>query len=515
MKSLLFPLMTSLFLVFSCGGSVYIEDAEDSENNNSTQDNIPIFPSEDPEYDCEISIDCTSFVSTDYVGNGVQWDPYEIYAISDSDWQKLYARLDVMQPQFIRMMHNISGKSVHGILIKEEGLEHLMHLLDYCQSRNITVMFGDWGGSLVDSEAKTINEPLLRNSAEYLDFLINYKGYDCIKYYNLVNEPNGNWSQTNGDYWLWNKAVRFVWDEIKKLGLDAKIKMAAPDVAIWTPNETNWVKNTARDLSDATGIYDIHTYPSKITVNSGEYTDIIKAYKDVVPTDAKIVMGEIGFKYIEAEDAPYQEENLRRAEALPHASIEDSQMFVYDYMYGTDMADALFQTINAGYSGCVAWMLDDAMHFKEPGKLKIWGFWNIFGDERFGSEHEIVRPWFYAWSLLCRYLPQGSDFYTVDVSGLDGVKAIASVYNGKRTLALVNVSKEKRTVKITADDFPNMENTWKYVYGEGLFTISGDCHMNPAATAFTFSPAAGEILEIAPESLILLTELADSQNNQY
>jgi hypothetical protein len=109
---------------------------------------------------------------------------------------------------------------------------------------------------------------------------------------------------------------------------------------------------------------------------------------------------------------------------------------------------------------------------------------------------------------LCRYLPQGADFYTVDVSGLDGVKAIASVYNGKRTLALVNVSKEKRTVKITADDFPNMENTWKYVYGEGLFTTSGDCHMNPAATAFTFSPAAGEILEIAPESLILLTELA-------
>ncbi len=61
-------------------------------------------------------------------------------------------------------------------------------------------------------------------------------------------------------------------------------------------------------------------------------------------------------------------------------------------MYGTDMADALFQTIHAGYSGCIAWMLDDAMHFKEaPDKLKIWGFWNIFGDEIFGAGEERVR----------------------------------------------------------------------------------------------------------------------------
>lgn len=123
-------------------------------------------------------------------------------------------------------------------------------------------------------------------------------------------------------------------------------------------------------------------------------------------------MGEIGFKFVAPEDSLFQQENLRRAEAKPHASMDDSQMFVYDSMYGTDMADALFQTINAGYSGSVVWMLDDAMHSKEaPDKLKIWGFWNIFGEEQFGSEEEEVRPWFYAWSLLTRYMPAGSRAY--------------------------------------------------------------------------------------------------------
>lgn len=485
-------------------------------DRNSQGGNVPHEP-EDPKqeviapdearYDCTVSIDASSFVSTDYIGNGVQWDPYEIYVISDADWQKLYSRLDVMKPQFVRMMHNISEKSENGVLTPEAGLDHLMHLLDYCQSRGITVMFGDWGGKLADPQEGTINEPLLRNIAEYMDFLINRKGYDCIKYYNLVNEPNGHWSQTKGNYEVWSRAVQFLWNEIRRIGLAPKLKIAAPDVAIWTDEETFWVSNTARDLPEATGVYDIHTYPSKITVNSGKYSEIIKAYKDASAPGSKIVMGEIGFKYLEPEDSLYQAENHRRAESLSHASLEDSQMLVYDYMYGTDMADAVFQTINSGYSGCVAWMLDDAMHFKEPGRLKIWGFWNIFGDERFGAEHEVVRPWFYAWSLLCRYLPRGTDFYTVNVSGLDRIKAIAAVHEGKRTIAVVNVSKEERKVKITSDKFDDMDKVSKYIYGEGLFVTEGDCTMHPAATDMDFSPSKGEILSLPGESLIFLTEL--------
>ena len=486
---------------------------QDRQNNCGISDKRQELPGSEtavPEeiaYDCTVTVDASSFVSEDYIGNGVQWDPYEVSDISDADWQKLYSRLDFMKPQFIRMMHNIGEKTENGVLIKEAGLEHLMHLLDYCQSRNITVMFGDWGGSIADPEKGTINETLLRNIAVYLDFLINSKGYDCIKYYNLINEPNGYWSQTKGDYALWSRAVRFFWDEARKLGLDSKISMAAPDVAIWTDEETFWVSNTVRDFPEITGIYDIHTYPSKITVNSGQYTEIIKAYKDASAPGSKIVMGEIGFKYQEPEDAAYQAENLKRAGDLAHASTEDSQMFVYDYMYGTDMADAVFQTINAGYSGCVAWMLDDAMHYKEPGKLKIWGFWNIFGDERYGAEHETVRPWFYAWSLLCRYIPRGTDFYTVNVSDTDGIKAIAGVHDGKRTIAVVNVSKEEKAVKVTSDNLGDMDNVRKYIYGEGLFATEGDCTMHPSATDMDFSPSKGEILKLPGESLILLTEL--------
>ena len=335
--------------------------------------------------DAVVRIDADSVVNRGYIGNGVQWDPYALdygqgrVEISDADWAKLYARLDFMRPAFIRVMTNTTSVVRNGRLDRMRGFEHLSHILGYCQSHGVTVMFGDWGGSLMDARAGTVNRTLLDHAAAYVAWLVGEKGYDCIRYYNLVNEPNGFWSAADGDFDLWAKAVSYFRGRLDAEGLAGK----------------------------------------------------------------KIVMGEIGFKFVEPADSLLQAENLRRAAAHPNASTDDSQMFVYDPMYGTDMADALFQTIHAGYSGCIAWMLDDAMHFKEaPDKLKIWGFWNIFGDEIFGAGEERVRPWYYAWSLLCRTLRPGSDFFAADVRGAAGVKAVAAVKDGRRTVAVVNVSRE-------------------------------------------------------------------------
>ena len=131
------------------------------------------------------------------------------WKFSEADWEKMYHRLDFMRPQFIRVMTNTTSVMKDGILHPEQGLEHLSHILNYCQTRNVTVMFGDWGGSLVDSHKETINEENLTAAAEYVRFLIEEKGFSCIRYYNLINEPNGYWSATNGKYSLWARAIRF------------------------------------------------------------------------------------------------------------------------------------------------------------------------------------------------------------------------------------------------------------------------------------------------------------------
>ncbi len=466
--------------------------------------------------DAVVRIDADSVVNRGYIGNGVQWDPYALdygqgrVEISDADWAKLYARLDFMRPAFIRVMTNTTSVVRDGRLDRMRGFEHLSHILDYCQSRGVTVMFGDWGGSLMDARAGTVNYPLLDHAAAYVAWLVGEKGYDCIRYYNLVNEPNGFWSAADGDFDLWAKAVSYFRGRLDAEGLAGKVELVGPDAAIWGPEEAWWVSRSRDELGDRIGLYDIHTYPSKCTVNSGEYTRILEAYRREVPAGKKIVMGEIGFKFVEPADSLLQAENLRRAAAHPNASTDDSQMFVYDPMYGTDMADALFQTIHAGYSGCIAWMLDDAMHFKEaPDKLKIWGFWNIFGDEIFGAGEERVRPWYYAWSLLCRTLRPGSDFFAADVRGAAGVKAVAAVKDGRRTVAVVNVSREPRRVRIECPGWERFRQATRYRYGEGLMRTEGDHTLLPDATGLRIDFRSGAEYDMPGESMILLTEQND------
>ncbi|MCD8193022.1 MAG: hypothetical protein LUD74_00415 [Tannerellaceae bacterium] len=462
--------------------------------------------------DAMITIHTDRLINDSYIGNGAQWDPYQgdygngPVEISPADWQKLYDRLDFMRPQFMRVMINTTSQWKEGKPLPAHNTTSIDNILGYCQSRGVTVMFGDWGGGMVSARAGEVNKTPIRYAAEYLNYLVNTKGYTCIRYYNMINEPNGDWSATNTSYPLWAEAIRSMYQEMKQLKLTGKVGLVGPDAAIWDTTETWWVDSCALGLNDQIALYDIHTYPSKITVNSNEFTPIIDAYRQKVPEGKKIVMGEIGFKFVEPADPLYLQENIRRTQATPYASTDDSQMFVYDYMYGTDMADALFQTVNSGYSGSVVWMLDDAMHSKEsPEKLKVWGFWNILGEEYFGAEQEKVRPWYYAWSLLTRYMPAGANVWETTVSGNPAIKAIAVEQAGKYMLAVVNVSGESKEIRLTSTTLPQLEDCRKYMYAEGMLRTEGDHILLPNETGVNLHLHRGETFTLPAESLLVLT----------
>lgn len=269
-----------------------------------------------------VSVYISNEMITDgYVGNGVEWDPYQLdygygrMHISDADRQKTCDRLDFMRPRLIRVMLNMTSLVNDGELEPGTNFDQISWILDYCQSRDVTVIFGDWGEGHLDARAKNVNHELIAFAARYVDWLVNEKGYSCIKHYNLVNEPNGNWSAADGDYSLWAKAIRSLRGEFEKRGLADKVLFAAPDVVIWTAREAWWVDSCATYMTPDVGLYDIHTYPAKSTVNSGEYSEIIGAYKAKVPAGKKIVMGEIGLKFVTREDSLLNVENIRRAKA--------------------------------------------------------------------------------------------------------------------------------------------------------------------------------------------------------
>ena len=430
-------------------------------------------------------------VHEDYLGNGVEWDPYDEAeswgcAVSEEDWQKLFRRLDIMRPQYVRCMINSPYRYYNpatGQYDKMRNFDSLARLLRYCTEHGITVVYGEYNPPTWEMKD---DSRWVDMAVDYLNFLVNESGFSCIKYFVIFNEPDGNWASTNGDYELWkNMLLRFHRKMSEYPGLADKVKLAGPDAVVNYKNAASpydaegWVRQCATELDSLIGIYDIHAYPGQHEVRSGSYADILARHKQWVPAGKNIILGEAGYKYRQAADSLLQAEYDRRVEGHPFTRGSDCNMLVYDYFYGLDMPLLAMEVMNAGYAGLAAWMLDDAMHSNgDSGRaedVKIWGMWNILGEEVFGKPaEEEVRPWFYTWSLMCRYFPGGTDILrSVVPNGVERqVYAVAGRYDGQLSVALVNVGDTDCPLRLRLPSA--MPDARLYVYEENQQS-AGSC----------------------------------------
>jgi hypothetical protein len=433
-------------------------------------------------------------ISENYIGNGVQWSAYPHAATVNDDWGKLmtdekwdmnFKRLDYMQPKLFRVVDQANWRYL--IDFDNEGnpilnfenpqVEAVEKILKYAQDNDITVLFGEWGTpfKMHDTDAghsdkyTGANDPKWINGiVEYLDYLIIQKGYTCIKYYNLVNEPNGDWASTMGDFNEWKEGAVMLSEALKVKGLDKFVAIAGPDAVTRydNPNSTytgaGWVEQTAKQIDEHIGIYEVHDYTEYELVRSGGFKDYHKNIAELMKhTGKQIIFGELGF-------SRNGQANQKRANDDPYA-CEDSQMDVYDYSYGIDMADASIQSMNAGYSGSAAWALDDAMHtcgdLGNKEELKRWGMWNSLGTELCNNPaDENIRPWFYSWSLMCRYFPVGSKIVQTDSLGIEGVRMTTGISGNDMTIAIVNNSKSDQMIDL---GISNDKVFKQFLYQEG------------------------------------------------
>lgn len=446
----------------------------------------------------EIRIDFNEMVNTDIIANGVQWSAYPHADTKEAEWGQLmtpdkwsrvYQRLDYIKPGIIRVMDQAGWRYFKGLDMagnpildfETNEVKALFHVLDYCQKNNIVVLFGEWGAPGFWKEPGHIDRAddarWIQMITRYLDFLINEKGYTCIKYYNLVNEPNGNWASTNGDWVQWKKGLMMLNDSIGSIGLKDRLKIAGPDAVTVYDNPASpymgleWVNETISQLDSLIGIYDVHAYPDGESVRSGDFGKYYgEIYKKVKPTGKKLVLGELGLKY---SGALYQK-NRELAEADPNASKDDSNMFVYEYFYGLDVAEALIQAMNNGLEGAIAWDLDDAMHTQDDlgdkTKLKRWGMWNSLGTELCNKpEDENLRPWFYTWSLMCRFFPSGMSVVQSKIPENCPVRVVAGVQENKCSIAVLNNSDKDLTILLKPFGIP-AQTLFRYLYIDGKRT---------------------------------------------
>lgn len=482
----------------------------------------------------EIRIDFGKPVNTGIIAGGVQWSAYPHAGSEGAEWGKLmtpqkwervYRRLDYMRPGIVRVMDQAGWRYFKGvdaagqpiIDFDTDEVKALFRVLDYCQENQIAVIFGEWGAPGFWGEPGKIDRAddprWIHMITRYLDFLINQKGYTCINYYNLVNEPNGSWASTNGDWDQWKKGVLMLYDSIRATGLSGQLKLAGPDAVVTYDHPASaykglqWLDETMNQLDPVIGAYDVHAYPDGDFVRSGEFG---KYYGSIAAkvrqTGKKLILGELGLKYTGA----LYDENRSRAKADPNAGEDDSNMFVYDYFYGLDMADALIQAMNNGLEGTIAWDLDDAMHTEgdtgDKTRLKRWGMWNSLGTELCNNpEDENLRPWFYTWALMCRYFPTGMAVASAEVPAGCPLKVVSGYRGDQVSVALLNNSDQAQHIRLTG--MPDV-NVWnEYVYTEGKRAVGPDGFPVPAKSQK--GKLDGYARSVPARSFILLTNLKE------
>ena len=501
MKKFIIGLLVASTMM-SCGG----DNGEDSVTPTNPKDDITI---------------TAQLVNSSFVGNGPQWGGYDVLqawtgspTLSTADWNTLFERIRFMRPPFVRIMISDGWNYIDNGNYNPEKSQHvLFKILDFCQAEGISVLFGEWGHQ---GGSSAIAPNFVENSSNFLDYLVNTKGYSCIKYFNMVNEPNGDWSSIKNNYALWKDLVAQYYAKLEEKGIAPKVKMIGPDIAIWDANHTSWVMNTRLDLGSKMGAYDIHTYPNETVVREGSYgKSIIRPYKSAAEPNKPMIMGELGFKY--SPTSELGKENAKRIAADKYAS-DDSQMHVYDGFYAIDMADAVIQNMMEGYAGVILWSFDDAQYNIDGGgstKLKRWGFWNILGAEKFENPNdENIRPWFYTMSLLCRYFPAGTQIYSVELPNKKGVRAIAGVKDGKTTVAIVNSHLVSYTVNLKMANGSIIEKakTYKYVSGKGsTYTATTDAKgfATPISTneSIDLTNGKAKVIELPAQSFVLITNM--------
>jgi hypothetical protein len=421
----------------------------------------------------KIEVYSNQVLEKSYIGNGAQWSAYPLRDISEKSWQRVFERTDFMKLNFIRLVNNaneycqsfpVDGKPVY--TFDADKIKRMCRILDYCQKQGVDVILGEWSSPRMDGV--TLTDPRWAEMVgEFINYLVNVKKYSCIKYYNLGNEPNGRdgyselWKVGSSiNFNNWRISILNLQKELIKRGLKESIKIVGPDCS----NGNDWIKKIISDkeLAAAIDVYEVHSYARDREIESGFYGKEMAYYRNYISfmdpngKNKQFFMGEAGM--------------------ITGRNNVDQQKMIGTFQYGVWMTDYVIQSMNAGQAGLICWDLDDAMHTN--GKLstgddikdyvwKEWGFWDSFGEEKGKPELTNLRPWYYTWSLMSKYIPKGSQVIKTSESGIDGLRSTASkiTVNGKTeyTFVIVNESTEKKAVNLVLTDVKSIDlNQFNY-----------------------------------------------------
>jgi hypothetical protein len=322
-----------------------------------------------------------------FLGFGAEWDP-NFWAehnlqlgVTEADWQLVIKRIRWMKLPLVRMMIQARWYTQGDGKFDWDtpAMKSLYRHLDVCQAEGITVFLTDWGvATWCKVPGFTGNDDPRYADAigTCLDYLTTQKHYTCIKHFILVNEPNyegGGWDH-------WKKGV----ENVAKV-LAAR-KLPVTFVGTDAAHDDDWHRRGVDQLANSFGVWDIHRYAPQAEVLKGDLEAYFRKQWDYALTND-----------LAAHNKPFMvgEAGMRDGMVSSHTNTN-----IQTYDYAVFMADYAVQAARSGAAAVSAWMLDDSSH-----KGFNWGLWKT------KAEGMALKPWFYTWSLLARFVRPGSTIY--------------------------------------------------------------------------------------------------------
>ena len=270
------------------------------------------------------------------------------------------------------------------------------------------------------------------NFSALVKYLIEDKKYTCINEITPMNEPDGGCFSEPSEY---IKMARILDARFKKDNIRSKVRF---DLSDNTDSRVFYLTDCAKHLSDVADVFNSHTYIFGYNVPNDSIFNWEKNNMEI----AKIA----GKKHLVGEFGSNQCVGATRQKDIDF------------YVRGVLITRLALNFLNAGAAGVSYWSLIDQYYGRNESysNMQQLGLWK-YVKEAYSSDAGVydkikedyeVRPQYYAYSLLTKYVRPGSDIYPIDLGDDYAIGSAFEDENGKWTYVFANAGEAQKTLLI-------------------------------------------------------------------
>ena len=451
---------------------------------------------------------------------GCEWDPKLLlpvnrnHGVTDEDLDFIKGRMQALGVQAVRMMvtpdwfekqndnDDPFTANPDGFDMDNDEMNCLFAYLKVCEELGVRVTLtwwgapaghwlahpniGDWIGAPNDAEE------MAENISYLLQYIRKTLGYNCVKELIIQNEPSYSFHVEGGavDLDLYVACYKAMYKRLNDMGMGDIVLVGADDA-----QNFGWFCSAVEALRDVCGKFNSHNYAWSynhpfLDVVSQEFVSV----RTALAGDTPFFLGEFG--------------DGSGIGAYYAASTET-------YGRGLYIASVVVNSFKAGAAGASYWPLHDVYYYQgsvEPGTGAgdnggLMGM-GLIGYKKDGAWS--FRPSYYAYGLLCNYIPFGSQLYNITGDTDHVVDTIAAkTPDGRWSVIAVNRSGAEQTLNIsTGEAVGTVLN--RYLFTESALPTDGTM----IAASGRVAPADGVYSFTVPaNSFVVLSSIGMSEQD--